>query len=179
MVGAVVFDTVVVAFVVISSFSAAVFLTVSPASVAVVGANASTSPGANSSVSIAVVLNTTVSVAVARSGFATVAVAVSVECEVMRDHAPSPLELTARTCTSYSVLGVSPLMVYSRAPPPVCQALSSLGPVSGAGFPVADVVGGDGTATGVDGFFPGDSEGLFVRGRSGNGRTTGRGGHAR
>ncbi len=116
---------VVATVVVISNRPADVFLTVNPASVAVVGVNVSSSSGPTCSVAFVVVLNSIVSVVVARSGFATVAVAVSVECKVMRDHAPSPAVLTARTCASYSVLRVSLPMVYSRAP--LVQAFCTTG----------------------------------------------------
>ena len=39
------------------------------------------------------------------------------------DHVPSPLELTARTCTSYGVPLSRPMMVYSSVPE--VQALST------------------------------------------------------
>ena len=75
------------------------------------------------------------------------------------DHVPSPLELTARTCTSYWVPLVSMVVVYSSAPE--AHALSTtvhLGVVRLvlAGLNVADVVGSDARFAG--------------RGRPGNGK---------
>ena len=77
----------------------------------------------------------------------------------MGDHSLSPAALTARTCTSYPVLPVSPVREYCSGPPPVVPHVLlhspvGVGLVGGSGFDVSQIVGGDRGAAVVAGRAP-------------------------